>query len=65
MFAPVMKLGVMLAQGDLDRWAQGSLEERNGHPGGRVASLSGRSASIAVIGPREIATGGPPAHRNG
>jgi hypothetical protein len=43
-FAPVVKLGAMQAQGDLDGCAEGSLEECNGHPGGRVESINGRSA---------------------
>jgi hypothetical protein len=42
--APAMMVGTMLAQCDLDGYAQGSLEERNGHLGSRVDGINGRSA---------------------
>ena len=43
-FAPAMTVGAMLAQGDLDGCVQGSLEECNGHLGGRMDRINGRSA---------------------
>jgi len=37
-------MGAMLAQCDLDGYARGRLEERNGHLGSRVDGINGRSA---------------------
>jgi hypothetical protein len=42
--APAVMAGAMLAQGDLDGYAQGSLEECNGPLGSRVDGINGRSA---------------------
>jgi hypothetical protein len=41
---PAVKVGAILAQGDLEGCAQGSLEERNRHLGSRVDGINGRSA---------------------
>jgi len=42
--APAVMVGTMLAQGDLDGYAQRSLEERIGHLGSRVDDINGQSA---------------------
>jgi hypothetical protein len=41
-FAPVVKLGAMRPQGDLDGCAQGSEEECSGHLGGHAECSNGR-----------------------
>jgi hypothetical protein len=43
-FAPAVMVGAMPASGDLHGCAQGSLEAWDGHLGGRVDRIGGRSA---------------------